>query len=131
MPTIEISEQTLTALHERSCAECGIDAALRGILGIRPPRERHLPLDITLVPLLQAGLIMNGDELIWHRERLRHRHHATVTSDGLLQLTDGSLHRTPDRAATVLAGYPVYSWRQWHRTTDGVRLIDLRDALAK
>ncbi|MFC5828086.1 hypothetical protein [Nonomuraea insulae] len=131
MPTVEISDQTLAALHERSCSECGVDIVLREILGLRPPRDRRLPLDITLIPLLNAGLIVKEDEFIWHRERLKHQHHATVTADGLLRLRDGSLHRTPDRAASVLAGYPIYSWRQWHRITDGARLVDLRDALVR
>jgi hypothetical protein len=126
MPMINLDDQVLAAIEERTCPRCGVSAPLRNAFGLRPPRVPRHQQHNSLIPLMEAGTISSGDKLIWHRKNLDHTHYAAVTAEGLIQLGDGSLHYTPDKAASSLAGYPIYAWRQWRRISDGLRLIDLR-----
>lgn len=107
------------------------NSVLRRILGLHPepaqrkPASGHRPGE--LAPLLAAGLLKPGEELVWKRRQAVHR--AVVTTDGWLELPDGRFFDTPSGAAKTLAGYEVNGWRSWERTRGGVRLSSLRKQL--
>ncbi|WP_194894131.1 hypothetical protein [Catenulispora pinisilvae] len=94
-------------------------------LAASPRQEYRRGLKPTLAPLLRAGLLEAGQELIWHRKRLGERLTVTVTADGQVQLPDGSVWPSPNQAAARLTGYPNDGWAVF-RTADGATLADLK-----
>lgn len=63
-------------------------------------------------------------ELVWVRVRRNQRLTATLRTDGLIQLADGSLHADPGQAAVVAADLerPADGWRLWRFGEDGPSL---------
>ncbi|SBT51674.1 restriction system modified-DNA reader domain-containing protein [Micromonospora narathiwatensis] len=133
MPTIRIDDEVYELLQRK--AQPFVDtpnSVLRRELGLtdepvqaRPERRTNAPGE--LAPLLKAGLLKVGEELVWKRRQSMHR--AVVTADGWLELEDGRPFETPSGAARALSGYEVNGWRNWGRARDGVRLSSLRDQL--
>jgi len=62
--------------------------------------------------------------LVWFRARRGQRLLATLRTDGLIELEDGSVHADPGAAATVAADLesPADGWRVWRFGDDGPTL---------
>lgn len=63
-------------------------------------------------------------ELLWVRVRRNQRLTATLRTDGMIELEDGSLHADPGHAAVSAADLerPADGWRLWHLGADGPSL---------
>jgi hypothetical protein len=84
---------------------------------------------VQLADLLEAGLLHEGDSLIWRRPRVGDAYRAVVTAEGSLRLDDGRVFTSPSRAAKEAAGIPAYDgWYAW-RLNDKT-LHALREDLA-
>jgi Restriction Enzyme Adenine Methylase Associated len=137
MPTIRIDDDVYAVLTRGLSAAMTANTALRVLLTGEDPAE-VVPStagpnpgwlhDGKLAPLIDAGLLHDGDELTWHRRILGHTHVVTVTARGRLLTGDAREHYSPETCATALAGYPRRSWKQW-RTSDGTTLHQLRERL--
>ncbi|WP_186382926.1 hypothetical protein, partial [Amycolatopsis rhizosphaerae] len=79
--------------------------------------------------LLGAGLVTEGEELIWERPLLGLRCTARVRSDGALVLTDGRAYASPSAAITALGSNRQNGWGAFRRMPDGRTLADLRNEL--
>jgi CBS domain-containing protein len=93
---------------------------------------------VTVLDLLQAGLISAGAKLRFNRSRIGVAYDATVTDKGRIRLdADGEEFRSPSRAAMVAAGMrAVDGWRAWlvvdqDRFLDAVRQELLDQAISK
>ncbi len=84
---------------------------------VGPPRG---PLAV----LLERGDLKAGDELHWHRPRLKVTHFATVLADGQLEVA-GVRYGSPSDAASAVAGSSANGWTAWRRE-DGKTLDQLR-----
>ncbi|WP_435586351.1 hypothetical protein [Micromonospora aurantiaca (nom. illeg.)] len=131
VPTIRVDDEVYELLQRR--AKPFVDtpnSVLRRELGLRPSEGAKVAAAGSsgeLAPLVAAGLLRSGEELVWRRRQSVH--HATVTDDGCISLEDGRRFDTPSGAARALSGYEVNGWRNWGRARDGVRLSSLRDQL--
>ncbi|NUK32314.1 CBS domain-containing protein [Streptomyces lunaelactis] len=83
----------------------------------------------TVADLLNAGLIKEGDELVFDRPRVGSRHTARVIPDGRFELPDGQTFRSPSQAAAAAVGAGSFDgWHAW-ALPDGTMLDDLRQRL--
>ena len=74
----------------------------------------HRGRRVRLADLVEAGLLVPGDSLVWDRLRLGESYRATVTKNGALQLEDGRTFASPSRAAMEAAGVGSYDgWWAW------------------
>ncbi len=80
---------------------------------------------VTVLDLLQAGLLQAGAKLRFHRSRIGVAYDATVTEKGRIRLEpEGEEFRSPSRAAMVAAGMrAVDGWRAW-LVVDQERFLD-------
>jgi hypothetical protein len=71
-----------------------------------------------------AAAERNPMELVWVRVRRNQRLTATLRTDGMIQLADGSLHADPGQAAVIAADLerPADGWRVWRFGEDGPTL---------
>ena len=84
----------------------------------------------TTKALLKAGLLSEGDILIWNRRTQGVTHEARVLKDGLLETSDGAKHKTPSGAAKHLNGdKPIDGWLAWKVQKSGLSLAGLRESL--
>ena len=132
VPTIRVDHDVYEWLQQR--AKPFVDtpnSVLRRVLGIEAATARAGPAISRapgeLAPLLVAGQLRVGEELVWNRRNITHR--AFATADGSLELEDGRVFAAPSGAGRALAGYEVNGWRNWRRASDGVSLSSLRDRL--
>lgn len=80
--------------------------------------------------LVQKGLLVAGQEIIWSRRVARQIHVATVNQDGSITTADGVKHKTPSGAAKHLNGNkPVDGWLAWKVKDSSTTLADLRTKL--
>lgn len=63
------------------------------------PRPSHSSRRVTIRQVIDAGLLVPGERLVWERPRKGERWFATVTENGRLRLDDGSEYPTPTAAA--------------------------------
>lgn len=69
---------------------------------------------LKVADLVAEGPLQAGDSLTWTRPRKGEEHHATITSDGQIQLSDGSTYWSPSGAACAAADIPAYDgWLAW------------------
>jgi hypothetical protein len=120
----------------------GVDGAARvphapqraGELAPAPCSSRS-PADgrrVQLSDLMEAGLVREGDELLWRRPRVGEEYRAVVTADGAIRLADGREFSSPSRAAKEAAQIPAYDgWYAWRLTRDDRTLHVLREDLAR
>ncbi len=86
---------------------------------------------MTIKDLIKIGSLQVGDELIWIRRSLGVQHVARIVSEGLIQTTDGHLHKTPSGAAKHLNGNkPVDGWIAWKSKKEGKSLAEIRSRLS-
>lgn len=86
---------------------------------------------VTISDLLDHGLLVAGDELVWQRPRLGEVHTARVVENGTIELHDGGQFTSPSQAAQQAAQIPAYDgWHAWKVTRlDGTPIDDLRRQL--
>ncbi|MGH3278296.1 MAG: hypothetical protein ACRDNW_04070 [Trebonia sp.] len=96
------------------------------------PRSAYL-LDgrrVTVLDLLDTGLLAIGDALRFRRPRMGETHRAVVTASGALSLDGGQEFRSPSRAAMVAADMKaVDGWHAWTVAPSGKTLDSLRQQL--
>jgi hypothetical protein len=81
----------------------------------------------TIRDLLKAGILKEGDALIWNR-RIQGKIHIAVVTNGFIQTIDGKLHKSPSGAARHLnAGKPVDGWYVWKVKNTGALLDTFRN----
>jgi hypothetical protein len=96
--------------------------------------RRLLALDSTavrpgaLAPLLDAGKLRPGQQLVWRRRNLGQEYRAHVTAQGNLRLHDGQVCDSPSGACDAVAHCKVNGWDAW-RTDGGTSLSVLRGRL--
>ena len=92
-----------------------------------PEPEPGTEPDVLLAEV--ARELAEAIELVWIRERRGERLTATLRSDGLIQLPDGSIYADPSAAAGAASGSarPVDGWRVWHLGDDGPSLVEVRN----
>ncbi|MFK0245583.1 CBS domain-containing protein [Amycolatopsis azurea] len=86
---------------------------------------------VTVLDLLDAGLVEVGEKLRFTRSRIGAVYDATVTEKGRIRLfPDGEEFRSPSRAAMVAAGMrAVDGWHAWHVVDQGRMLDAVRQEL--
>jgi hypothetical protein len=84
---------------------------------------------VTMTDLLQAGLILPNDEVEFVRPRLGNLYRAKILSDGQIQIENGTICRTPSRAAMQAANIASYDgWYAWRvKRLGGTKLHELRE----
>jgi hypothetical protein len=82
-----------------------------------------------IAELLDAGLVMAGEELVWNRPNLGVRHTARIRADGALILADGRVFANPCGATAALCRSFQNGWNVFRRASDGRTLGDLRAEL--
>ena len=97
-------------IHARIWVHAAASDAIGQILafadpGRNAPGPRRVGLAPQLLPLIKAGLLSPGQELVWHQPRLRRTHTVTVTADGRLKIADGTAWPSPFQAAHRIAGH--------------------------
>lgn len=81
---------------------------------------------VTIRQVIQAGLLVPGERLVWERPRKGERWYATVTENGKFRLDDGSEYQTPTAAARAAAGGKSSGGLEvWKRTSNGQKLSDV------
>jgi hypothetical protein len=93
-----------------------------------PTRRVRTVHDVTgsILPLIEAGLVAPGDELLHDQARTGVRLTATVTAEGRLQ-TSAGIFDAPSSALRALVGYEVNGWKTWIHRPTGRSLAALRD----
>jgi len=90
----------------------------------------HTKIDgraIKIPDLLDAGLIVEGDELEWKRPKKGEVHRANITANGSIKIADGRAFSAPSRAANEAADVVSYDgWYAWNVVRLGKTLNDLR-----
>lgn len=79
---------------------------------------------VTIAQVLEAGLLIPGETLIWDRPRKGERWTATVTPNGRLRLEDGSEYSSPTAAARAVGGHSA-GLDVWRRASNGQKLGDI------
>ena len=77
--------------------------------------------------LIQSGVLLEGQELVWNRRVAKEIHIATANGDGSITTSDGVKHKSPSGAAKHLNGNkPVDGWLAWKIKKTGASLSSLR-----
>ena len=79
---------------------------------------------VSIAQVLEAGLLIAGETLVWERPRKGERWVATVTSEGKLRMDDGREYATPTAAARAVGGSSA-GLTVWKRTSNGQKLSDV------
>jgi hypothetical protein len=125
MPSVPISDEVFEAIQRQAVPLVDtVDSVLRRVLGLDTEQESGRPGK--LLPLLKAGELKPGDELIWRRPQLGEVHRATVLATGSIRLADGRIASSLSGACKDLSNTSVDGWEEWRRTSDDQRLDDLR-----
>lgn len=83
---------------------------------------------VTVRDLLDAGMLLPGEKVVFTRPRKGERHEATIEDDGTFVLSDGRTFNSPSLAAMRAADVVSYDgWVAWRvPRLDNRRLDDLR-----
>jgi len=79
---------------------------------------------VSIAQVLEAGLLIPGETLVWDRPRKGERWVATVTAEGKLRMDDGNEYSTPTAAARAVGGSSA-GLTVWKRTSNGQKLSDV------
>ena len=81
----------------------------------------------SLKDLLEAGLLSEGESLIWNKSSCPTPYEATLLADGRIETTDGKIHTSPSTAAKhVNSGISTNGWRVWKVSSKGKSLGEIR-----
>lgn len=133
MHKIEIDDQVYALLQQH--AQPFVDRendVLRRLLGLdvgsaEAKGERRPGGD--LLGLIEAKLLVPGDELVHVQSRKGLTHRAVVTIDGHLRLPDGSTYAKPSPALKACVGHDINGWGQWTHVRSNQPLQALRQQL--
>lgn len=83
---------------------------------------------VTVLDLLESGLLHAGEPVEFVRPRLGQHHHAAIFPDGSFELPDGTVHQSPSLAAMRAADLVSYDgWHAWRvPRLGGTKLHELR-----
>lgn len=90
-------------------------------------RTRH-EVTGSILPLIEAGLVKPGDELLHDQIRTGVRVRASVTAGGRIETSAGTFD-APSPALRALVGYEVNGWQEWTHVPTGELLSSLRSRL--
>ncbi len=94
-------------------------------------RGKVYPL-LSLKDLLDAGLISEGDRLVWQKMNSTSSFEAVILRDGRIETKDGKIHTSPSTAARhVNAGISTNGWRVWSVTSKKKTLSQIRVLLSE
>lgn len=79
---------------------------------------------VTIMQILEAGLLIPGETLVWDRPRKGERWVVTVTAEGKLHMDDGQEYASPTAAARAVGGGSA-GLTVWKRTSNGQKLSDI------
>ena len=79
---------------------------------------------VTIAQVLESGLLVAGETLVWERPRKGERWIATVTPEGKLRLENGNEYSSPTAAARAVGGTSA-GLNVWKRTSDGRKLNEI------
>jgi hypothetical protein len=79
---------------------------------------------VTIMQVLEAGLLIPGETLVWERPRKGERWVETVTAEGRLRMDDGQEYTSPTAAARAVGGSAA-GLTVWKRTSNGQKLSDI------
>ncbi|MFD9964022.1 hypothetical protein [Amycolatopsis sp. NPDC058986] len=82
---------------------------------------------IGLLDLLDAGLLVEGEELLYRRPSLGVHRSGQVVGQGMLQLDDGRTCTSLSAANAALGSPHQSGWKTWFRARDGRPMFELRD----
>ncbi|MFI5783011.1 hypothetical protein [Nocardia sp. NPDC051570] len=66
-----------------------------------------------LTPLISEGKLNPGDRLVHHQPRKQRTFHATVASDGFIELDNGLRFAAPSPALRECVGNQINGWENW------------------
>lgn len=125
MPSVPISDEVFEAIQRLAVPLVDtVDSVLRRVLGL--DAEQQVDKPGKLLPLLKAGELKAGDELIWRRTQLGEVHRATVLATGCIRLADGRVATSLSGACKDLSNTSADGWEEWLRASDDARLDELR-----
>lgn len=125
---IEVDDEVYAALQREAVpfVETTPNDVLRRVLLGETPRPSAGKAG-DLMPLVAAGHLKAGDQLVHHQPRKRRTFRAEVTSDGYVQLPDGRRFAAPSPALKACVGSEINGWGQWRVERTGQPLQELRD----
>ena len=134
MRRIEIDEEVYAELERHVQGfEQPNDVLRRLLLNDAPvaSRPRVKPVVVgKLLPLLEAGLIRDGDLLVHERPRKGDRFEATISKSGWIKV-GGTLYQSPSPALANLVGTQIDGWANWTHQRSGKTLRELRFELGR
>lgn len=88
---------------------------------------------VSVLDLIEAGLVQADEPVEFVRPRLGERYEAVILADGSFRLSDGVVQDSPSRAAMHAADLAAYNgWRAWRvPRLGGTKLFELREQLAQ
>jgi len=79
---------------------------------------------VTIADLMDAGLLVPGDRLVWNRTRVGELHTAEIRETGAIRLDDGREFASLSSAADAAAGHGSFDgWEAWRQERDGGQLL--------
>ena len=135
MRTIEIDDEVFAYLqrHSEPLVDTPNDVLRRELLGSNSASASKTSVRPTgsLMPLIEANLVVAGDQVRHHQSRLKRTHEATITADGWVEIPDGQAFPQPSPALKAQTGYDINGWGQYTHVRSGRRLQELREEAAK
>jgi hypothetical protein len=95
-----------------------------------PPGKPPGMGDISVMDLIDAGLIQPGEILVWDR-KIANQHYEVTTTDSGSLMADDTTYASPSTAADSLAGGSHNGWTAWQVKGSGDKLAKLRAKLAE
>jgi len=125
MYRIEIDDDVYSELERQVQGfEQPNDVLRRLLLKEAPPSPKKPLAPGKLLPLVEAGLIEEGDVLVHERPRKGDRFEATVTESGWLNAC-GVLYQYPSAALGNLVRSQINGWLNWTHQPSGKTLREL------
>lgn len=127
---ITVDEEVYAELGRRSRPfEQPNDTLRRVLFGEKAPAPRPEDAPGALRPLLEAGGVHAGDELVCHRRRKGETYSARVGPNGAIVMENGDVFDSPSRALSEQTGTSMNGWMLWVHSPSGSTLAQLRDEL--
>jgi hypothetical protein len=131
---VELEPDVIERLQQESRPLEGVNDVLRRLLKLGKPRRRKVDDPAShverrrpgaLKPLLEAGLLKVGDELIHEQPRKGLVHRGVVTADGWIRAGEREFPQ-PSPALKVCVGHEINGWAKWIHRNSGRSLEALQ-----
>ena len=94
----------------------------------RKARAASTSSSVSLMDLLETGLIQPGEPIVWDRPQTEDQFAATISSNGEIVLADGRSYTSLSQAANELAGGSYNGWECWTvPRLNGIKVGSLRN----